>query len=209
MHEGKGLGVSSVGDEVKMEIDLALRHSHLNGDAGSKMELNGGRSRLGLGNSSSGGGSGGEDSSSDEPVVHHSRLSRHRHCLPPKKYRLKESGASSPQQSKVGTTFPYRNGEDDVKDEDAAALEDLNPEDDDCSHKDNGMQHFTSGENSDSEMGGYGDGDESKQDGDDAGKKLFECDVCSMKFSNGANMRRHRMRHTGVKPFECRVCQKR
>lgn len=40
-------------------------------------------------------------------------------------------------------------------------------------------------------------------------RKLFECDVCNMKFSNGANMRRHKMRHTGVKPYECRVCQKR
>lgn len=33
--------------------------------------------------------------------------------------------------------------------------------------------------------------------------------MCNMKFSNGANMRRHKMRHTGVKPYECRVCQKR
>ncbi|CAG9820213.1 unnamed protein product [Phaedon cochleariae] len=40
-------------------------------------------------------------------------------------------------------------------------------------------------------------------------RKMFECDVCQMKFSNGANMRRHKMRHTGVKPYECRVCQKR
>lgn len=40
-------------------------------------------------------------------------------------------------------------------------------------------------------------------------RKLFECDVCNMKFSNGANMRRHKMRHTGVKPYECRICQKR
>ncbi|XP_063704876.1 DNA-binding protein Ikaros [Culicoides brevitarsis] len=40
-------------------------------------------------------------------------------------------------------------------------------------------------------------------------KRLFECDVCKMSFSNGANMRRHKMRHTGVKPYECRVCQKR
>lgn len=30
-----------------------------------------------------------------------------------------------------------------------------------------------------------------------AQRKLFECDVCNMKFSNGANMRRHKMRHTG------------
>ncbi|XP_059226405.1 DNA-binding protein Ikaros isoform X2 [Stomoxys calcitrans] len=42
-----------------------------------------------------------------------------------------------------------------------------------------------------------------------ASRKVFECDVCNMKFSNGANMRRHKMRHTGVKPYECRVCQKR
>ncbi|GLH01957.1 Protein krueppel [Gryllus bimaculatus] len=40
-------------------------------------------------------------------------------------------------------------------------------------------------------------------------RKIFECDVCNMKFSNGANMRRHKMRHTGVKPYECRICQKR
>ncbi|XP_071452963.1 zinc finger protein ztf-16 [Hetaerina americana] len=40
-------------------------------------------------------------------------------------------------------------------------------------------------------------------------QKMFECDVCQMRFSNGANMRRHRMRHTGVKPYECRVCAKR
>ncbi|XP_073998354.1 uncharacterized protein isoform X1 [Rhodnius prolixus] len=39
--------------------------------------------------------------------------------------------------------------------------------------------------------------------------KMFECDVCNMRFSNGANMRRHKMRHTGVKPYECRVCGKR
>ncbi|XP_056643216.1 zinc finger protein ztf-16 [Diorhabda carinulata] len=44
---------------------------------------------------------------------------------------------------------------------------------------------------------------------DRAHRKMFECDVCNMKFSNGANMRRHKMRHTGVKPYECRVCQKR
>lgn len=39
-----------------------------------------------------------------------------------------------------------------------------------------------------------------------AQRKLFECDVCNMKFSNGANMRRHKMRHTGknaILPFGC------
>lgn len=45
--------------------------------------------------------------------------------------------------------------------------------------------------------------------GNNSSRKVFECDVCNMKFSNGANMRRHKMRHTGVKPYECRVCQKR
>ncbi|XP_032571765.1 putative uncharacterized protein DDB_G0277255 isoform X1 [Drosophila sechellia] len=45
--------------------------------------------------------------------------------------------------------------------------------------------------------------------GNSSSRKVFECDVCNMKFSNGANMRRHKMRHTGVKPYECRVCQKR
>ncbi|GAB6027154.1 hypothetical protein CHUAL_013912 [Chamberlinius hualienensis] len=39
--------------------------------------------------------------------------------------------------------------------------------------------------------------------------KLYQCDICQMKFSHAANMRRHRMRHTGFKPFECRVCLKR
>ncbi|KAH1027078.1 hypothetical protein HUJ05_000646 [Dendroctonus ponderosae] len=42
-----------------------------------------------------------------------------------------------------------------------------------------------------------------------AQRKAFDCDICKMKFSNGANMRRHKMRHTGVKPYECKVCQKR
>lgn len=54
---------------------------------------------------------------------------------------------------------------------------------------------------------------QSNNDGDNesssSSRKMFECDVCNMKFSNGANMRRHKMRHTGVKPYECRVCQKR
>lgn len=52
------------------------------------------------------------------------------------------------------------------------------------------------------------DGDETHS-GIRSHRKMFECDVCNMKFSNGANMRRHKMRHTGVKPYECRVCQKR
>lgn len=54
-----------------------------------------------------------------------------------------------------------------------------------------------------------GQTDSAHQTADKHHRKLFECDVCNMKFSNGANMRRHKMRHTGVKPYECRVCQKR
>ncbi|KAI5699416.1 hypothetical protein M8J75_002637 [Diaphorina citri] len=50
---------------------------------------------------------------------------------------------------------------------------------------------------------------EGDNDSSSSSRKMFECDVCNMKFSNGANMRRHKMRHTGVKPYECRVCQKR
>ncbi|KAH8372687.1 hypothetical protein KR009_002840 [Drosophila setifemur] len=66
-------------------------------------------------------------------------------------------------------------------------------------------------------QGGNGNGSSSSASSSPAGnsgggsssRKVFECDVCNMKFSNGANMRRHKMRHTGVKPYECRVCQKR
>lgn len=62
-----------------------------------------------------------------------------------------------------------------------------------------------------SSLGGGGKGGDSDTSGtpQQHQRKLFECDVCNMKFSNGANMRRHKMRHTGVKPYECRVCQKR
>ncbi|KAF0312202.1 Zinc finger and SCAN domain-containing protein 2 [Amphibalanus amphitrite] len=40
-------------------------------------------------------------------------------------------------------------------------------------------------------------------------RRLYECDVCQLRFTNGANLRRHRMRHTGFKPYECRACSKR
>ncbi|XP_064543237.1 protein sister of odd and bowel isoform X2 [Drosophila montana] len=56
---------------------------------------------------------------------------------------------------------------------------------------------------------GNGNGNGNGNSSGNASRKVFECDVCNMKFSNGANMRRHKMRHTGVKPYECRVCQKR
>lgn len=39
--------------------------------------------------------------------------------------------------------------------------------------------------------------------------QMYLCDVCNMQFSQKANMHRHRMRHTGYKPYECRFCKKR
>lgn len=38
-----------------------------------------------------------------------------------------------------------------------------------------------------------GDGEEGGHSGHRTHRKLFECDVCNMKFSNGANMRRHKV----------------
>ncbi|OQV17480.1 hypothetical protein BV898_08414 [Hypsibius exemplaris] len=38
------------------------------------------------------------------------------------------------------------------------------------------------------------------------GGKNIECDICKKTFSNAANMRRHRMRHSGIKPFKCHFC---
>lgn len=37
---------------------------------------------------------------------------------------------------------------------------------------------------------------------------MFQCDICQMQFSQKANMHRHRMRHSGVKPYQCRFCLK-
>ncbi|CAD5221989.1 unnamed protein product [Bursaphelenchus xylophilus] len=37
---------------------------------------------------------------------------------------------------------------------------------------------------------------------------MYMCDVCKMQFSQKANMHRHRMRHSGEKPYECKYCQK-
>ncbi|CAD5216024.1 unnamed protein product [Bursaphelenchus okinawaensis] len=37
---------------------------------------------------------------------------------------------------------------------------------------------------------------------------MYMCDVCKMQFSQKANMHRHRMRHSGEKPYTCKFCQK-
>ncbi|XP_023223291.1 zinc finger protein Helios-like [Centruroides sculpturatus] len=42
-----------------------------------------------------------------------------------------------------------------------------------------------------------------------AQERSFQCDVCHMKFTLFANMRRHKMSHLGVRPFECCLCPKR
>lgn len=39
--------------------------------------------------------------------------------------------------------------------------------------------------------------------------RSYECDVCFMKFTQFANMRRHKLSHSGIRPFECRLCSRR
>ncbi|XP_076334442.1 uncharacterized protein LOC143238253 isoform X2 [Tachypleus tridentatus] len=39
--------------------------------------------------------------------------------------------------------------------------------------------------------------------------RSYQCDICHMKFTQFANMRRHKLSHFGVRPFECRLCPKR
>lgn len=124
-------------------------------------------------------------------------------------------------------------------------------------HQDQCLASGEAGESTEGIEGTENDGDgEEGHSGHRSHRKMFECDVCNMKFSNGANMRRHKvmrnyffsffpvtkmlaflfciykssvliffiryqqwkllivflffqMRHTGVKPYECRVCKKR
>jgi KRAB domain-containing zinc finger protein len=38
------------------------------------------------------------------------------------------------------------------------------------------------------------------------GKK--QCDICGKYFQNNAKLERHRMIHTGVKPFQCEKCHR-
>ncbi|XP_031783733.1 zinc finger protein ztf-16 isoform X1 [Nasonia vitripennis] len=79
-----------------------------------------------------------------------------------------------------------------------------------CAHQDQCLVGVEAAESAESIEGPENDADaEEGHSGHRSHRKMFECDVCNMKFSNGANMRRHKMRHTGVKPYECRVCQKR
>ena len=41
------------------------------------------------------------------------------------------------------------------------------------------------------------------------GEKPHECDVCQKRLSSRSALKTHKMIHTGEKPYECDVCQKR
>lgn len=56
------------------------------------------------------------------------------------------------------------------------------------------MNGGEAGESAEGIEGNDNDGDgEEGHSGHRTHRKLFECDVCNMKFSNGANMRRHKV----------------
>lgn len=56
------------------------------------------------------------------------------------------------------------------------------------------MASGEAGESTEGIEGAENDGDgEEGHSGMRSHRKMFECDVCNMKFSNGANMRRHKV----------------
>lgn len=58
--------------------------------------------------------------------------------------------------------------------------------------------------NNNSENSNQALAEETRQD-----NRSYECDVCFMKFTQFANMRRHKLSHSGIRPFECRLCSRR
>ncbi|UYV76659.1 hypothetical protein LAZ67_14001624 [Cordylochernes scorpioides] len=46
------------------------------------------------------------------------------------------------------------------------------------------------------------------ESGHAAKQRSYHCDICHMRFTLFANMRRHRLTHLGVRPFECSLCPK-
>ena len=63
-----------------------------------------------------------------------------------------------------------------------------------CAHQDQCLVSGEVNENTESIEGHENDGDgEEGHSGHRSHRKMFECDVCNMKFSNGANMRRHKV----------------
>lgn len=63
-----------------------------------------------------------------------------------------------------------------------------------CAHQDQCLMGGEAGESAEGieSQENEGDGDEGHS-GHRSHRKMFECDVCRMKFSNGANMRRHKV----------------
>jgi len=61
-------------------------------------------------------------------------------------------------------------------------------------HQDQCLASGEAGESAEGIEGAENDGDgEEGHSGIRSHRKMFECDVCNMKFSNGANMRRHKV----------------
>lgn len=61
-------------------------------------------------------------------------------------------------------------------------------------HQDQCLASGEAGESAEGIEGTENDGDgEEGHSGIRSHRKMFECDVCNMKFSNGANMRRHKV----------------
>lgn len=61
-------------------------------------------------------------------------------------------------------------------------------------HQDQCLASGEAGESTEGIEGTENDGDgEEGHSGIRSHRKMFECDVCNMKFSNGANMRRHKV----------------
>lgn len=40
------------------------------------------------------------------------------------------------------------------------------------------------------------------------GMKEYKCDVCAREFTLSANLKRHMLIHTSVRPFQCHICFK-
>lgn len=64
-----------------------------------------------------------------------------------------------------------------------------------CAHQDQCLASAEPGESAENIEAAENDGDgEETHSGIRSHRKMFECDVCNMKFSNGANMRRHKVK---------------
>lgn len=57
--------------------------------------------------------------------------------------------------------------------------------------------------------GSTGGGSQTPGSTEERDNRSYECDVCFMRFTQFANMRRHKLSHSGIRPFECRLCLRR